>query len=66
MAETAALLSPDKKVLIPDPKAGCPMANMATAENVKRLQEQNPAAITVTYVNSTVDVKAVSDICCTK
>jgi len=65
MAETAALLSPDKKVLIPDPNAGCPMANMAPIENVKKWQTKYPNAVTVCYVNSTVDVKAVSNICVT-
>lgn len=65
MAETAALLAPGKKVLIPDPAAGCPMANMATADQVKVAKRKNPDATVVCYVNSTAEVKALSDICVT-
>ena len=65
MAETAALLSPQKKVFIPEPQAGCPMADMADADEVLRLKAEHPDAAVVTYVNSTVAVKAVSDICVT-
>lgn len=65
MAETAALLSPQKKVLIPDPKAGCPMADMADANEVLELKQKYPQAAIVCYVNSTVEVKAISDICVT-
>ena len=65
MAETAATLCPDKVVLMPDEHAGCPMANMITAEQVRTLRAQYPGAAVVTYVNSNADVKAESDICCT-
>ncbi len=65
MAETAAIISPQKKVLIPDYTAGCPMANMINAENVRELKRQHPGAKVVCYVNSTAAVKAESDICCT-
>jgi len=65
MAETAAILSPDKIVLMPDPEAGCPMADMITAEQLRGLKQQNPGATVVTYVNSSAAVKAESDICCT-
>lgn len=65
MGESAKLLSPDKKVLIPAPDAGCPMADMVTVEDVLRLKEANPGAAVMCYVNSSAAVKAVSDICCT-
>jgi quinolinate synthase len=65
MAETAAIISPQKKVLIPDHTAGCPMANMINAENVRELKREHPGAPVVCYVNSTAAVKAESDICCT-
>ena len=65
MAETAAILSPKKTVLLPDKNAGCPMANMITAKNLRQLKKQYPDAVVVTYVNSTADVKAESDYCCT-
>ena len=65
MAETAAILSPEKTILIPDPNAGCPMADMVTAENVRELKAENPGAKVVCYVNSSAEVKAESDICCT-
>lgn len=65
MAETAAMLSPEKIVLLPDVHAGCPMADMATGEDVVALKEKHPNAVVVCYVNSTADVKAVSDVCCT-
>ncbi len=65
MAETAALLSPQKTVLIPDDKAGCPMADMAKVEDVVKLRQAHPDAIVVTYVNSSAAVKAVSHVCCT-
>jgi quinolinate synthase len=65
MAETAAILNPDKQVLIPDPLAGCPMAEMMNAEEVKRIKRGHPDAAVVCYVNSTAQVKALSDICCT-
>lgn len=65
MAETAAILSPSKRVLIPDPQAGCPMVDMAPVEAVRALKAKHPGAIVVTYVNSSAAVKAESDICCT-
>lgn len=65
MAETAAMLSPQKTVLLPDAHAGCPMADMATGEDVISMKGKHPNAIVVCYVNSTADVKALSDVCCT-
>ncbi|MBI9021187.1 MAG: quinolinate synthase NadA [Verrucomicrobia bacterium] len=65
MAETAAILSPDKTILIPDPNAGCPMADMVTADKLRALKAQHPGAKVVCYVNSSAEVKAESDICCT-
>jgi quinolinate synthase len=65
MAETAKILNPLKTVLIPDKTAGCPMANMITAGNVIELKKKHPGAIVVCYVNSTAEVKANVDICCT-
>jgi quinolinate synthase len=65
MAETAAILSPEKTILIPDPKSGCPMADMVTAQNVRDLKAAHPGAKVVCYVNSSAEVKAESDICCT-
>jgi quinolinate synthase len=65
MAETAKILNPEKKVLIPDVKSGCPMADMITADRLKQLKSEHPGAVVVCYVNSTASVKALSDICCT-
>ena len=65
MGESAKLLSPGKKVLIPAVDAGCPMADMVTVEDVKRLRAEHPDAAVMCYVNSSAAVKAVSDICCT-
>ena len=65
MAETASILCPDKTVLLPDKHAGCPMANMITAEQLRQKKRELPGAIVVCYVNSTADVKAESDVCCT-
>jgi quinolinate synthase len=65
MAETASILSPQKTVILPVISAGCPMANMISAEDLKRRRSENPDIIVVSYVNTTADVKAESDICCT-
>lgn len=65
MAETAAILSPNKTVLLPDDNAGCPMANMVTPRQLRHWRDANPDALVVTYVNSSAAVKALSDICCT-
>ena len=65
MAETAKILSPDKKVFMPRKEAGCPMANMVTPEDVLDMRRKHPEAKVVSYVNTKADVKAVSDVCCT-
>jgi quinolinate synthase len=65
MAESAAILSPQKKVLLPRPDAGCPMADMVTAAELEALKRRHPGVPVVTYVNSSAEVKAYSDICCT-
>jgi len=65
MAETAAILSPRKQVLLPDKYAGCPLADMITAEQLRELKRNHPDALVVCYVNSSAEVKAQSDYCCT-
>lgn len=65
MAETAKVLCPQKTVLLPEPNAGCPMADMVTPDDIQRLREEHPGAAVVCYVNSSAGIKACSDICCT-
>ena len=65
MAETAKLMSPDKKVLIPDMDAGCSLAASLTGEDVRLLKKQYPGVPVVSYVNTSADVKAETDVCCT-
>src|SRR3982074_2003653 len=65
MAETSKLLNPDKLVLIPDARAGCSLAASITGEDVRLLRERFPGVPVVTYVNTSAEVKAESDICCT-
>lgn len=65
MAESAKILSPHKTILLPVIDAGCPMAEMATVDEVIKMKEAHPNAAVVTYINSTADVKAVSDVCVT-
>lgn len=65
MAETAKILSPQKRVLLPRREASCPMAHMANPSAIKEMKARYPKAKVVTYVNSTAEVKAVSDVCCT-
>ncbi|WP_297454612.1 quinolinate synthase NadA [Persephonella sp.] len=62
MAETAKILNPEKKVLHPNPESGCPMADMATYEGVKKLKEEHPDAMVVAYVNTNADVKTLADV----
>jgi quinolinate synthase len=65
MAETASIVNPDKVVLLPDASAGCPMANMITAKQLREEKAKHPEAVVVTYINSSAAVKAESDYCCT-
>jgi len=65
MAETASILCPDKTVLIPELNAGCPMADMITVRGLRNLRNEHPKDPVVCYVNTSADVKAESDICCT-
>lgn len=65
MAETSKLLSPEKTVLIPDSRAGCSLAESITAKDIEKMRRDNPGAPVVSYVNTTAEVKAASDICCT-
>ncbi len=65
MAETANILCPDKIIVLPEPEAGCPLADTITAERLRALKAWHPGAVVVTYVNSSAEVKAESDYCCT-
>ncbi|MCC6420543.1 MAG: quinolinate synthase NadA, partial [Gemmataceae bacterium] len=65
MAETAKILNPEKTVLIPDPTAGCSLADSITADDVRRWKAEHPGAVVVSYVNTTAAVKAESDYCVT-
>lgn len=65
MAETAAILSPDKRVLIPDLEAGCSLAASINVEQLRQWKAEHPGAVVVSYVNTTAEVKAESDFCCT-
>ena len=65
MAETAKLIDPEKKVLLPDMSAGCSLASSITGEDVRMLKEKYPGVPVVSYVNTSADVKAETDVCCT-
>ncbi|MFH0790677.1 MAG: quinolinate synthase NadA [Candidatus Omnitrophota bacterium] len=65
MAETASIICPDKKIIMPDGDAGCPMANMIKASDIRQLREKHPGALVVGYVNTPAEVKAELDVCCT-
>jgi quinolinate synthase len=65
MAETAYILSPQKTVLMPDKRAGCPMADMATVAGLRKLKAEHPHAVVVSYVNTSAEIKAETDVCCT-
>ena len=65
MAETAKILSPDKRVMIPDARAGCSLADSITAEDLRAWKAEFPDAVVVSYVNTTAEVKGLTDICCT-
>ena len=65
MAESASILSPTKQVVLPHPGAGCPMADMITADQLRAFKAEHPGAVVVTYVNSSAEVKAETDVCCT-
>jgi len=65
MGESAKILAPSKTVLIPDERAGCPMADMVNVEGLKALKKRHPNAAVVTYINSSAEIKAETDICCT-
>lgn len=65
MGESAKILAPNKTVIIPDERAGCPMADMVSVDGLRKLKAQHPNATVVTYINSSAEIKAETDICCT-
>jgi len=65
MAETAKIISPEKTVLLAEENAGCPMADMITLEDIKKIRKEEPETVIVSYVNTSAEIKAYSDICCT-
>lgn len=65
MAETAKILNPEKKVILPDLKSGCPLANMIKPKELENLKKEHPNAKVVCYINTSAEIKAMSDICCT-
>ena len=65
MAETAKLMSPNKKVLLPDMSAGCSLSSSITGEDVRNLKKKYPGVPVVSYVNTSADVKSETDVCCT-
>lgn len=65
MGESAKILAPNKTVIIPDERAGCPMADMVNVDGLRKLKAQHPNATVVTYINSSAEIKAETDICCT-
>src|SRR6202453_4723120 len=65
MAETAKILAPDRTVLIPEPKAGCSLADSISADQLREWKSEHPGAVVVAYVNTSAEVKAETDLCCT-
>lgn len=65
MGESAKILAPNKTVIIPDERAGCPMADMVNVDGLRALKQKHPNATVVTYINSSAEIKAETDICCT-
>jgi quinolinate synthase len=65
MAETAYILSPEKTILMPNRRAGCPMADMVTVAGLRKLKAEHPGAVVVAYANTSADIKAETDVCCT-
>ncbi len=65
MAETSYILSPQKTILMPDRRAGCPMADMVTVAGLRKLKAEHPDAVVVAYANTSADIKAETDVCCT-